>query len=289
MSEEVETTVEEVVEETSVEETTEQTSEEVAFVDSMLSQIDNEDIKNAGFWQNLKGKDANEFAQYVKELQSFSGKKGDIPKDDASEEEWNEFRSKLGWKKDIEAYDFEPNDEFKEIAGEESFEYFNGVVGKMKETLHAQGLSPDQAESVIDSYLEYTANDLQSRNKNLQEVNELQDAELRKEWGDGYDSILNGIKGLLSKYGMNDETIEAMETSGVLTEPDLAITLGKISAQFDDDPEIGHFHTKTDSGIREQLHDVNAEVLEYIKTGTKIPPHISQKRKDLMEKLGDNL
>lgn len=288
MSEEVETPVEETVEE-AVEETTEQSSEELAFVDSMLSQIDNDEVKNAGFWQNLKGKNANEFGQYVKELQSFSGKKGDIPKEDASEEEWHEFRTKLGWKEDIKAYDFEPNDEFKEIVGEESYEYFDGVVGAMKESLHAQGLSPDQAESVIDTYLEFTANDLQNRNKNMEEVNKLQDTELRNKWGEGYDSILNGIKGLLSKYGMSDETIEAMESSGVLTEPDLALTLGKISAEFEDDPEIGHYHTKTDAGIREQLFDVNAEVLGYIKTGTKVPDHIAQKRKDLMEKLGDNL
>jgi hypothetical protein len=288
MSEEVETPVEETVEEV-VEETTEQSSEELAFVDSMLSKIDNDEVKNAGFWQNLKGKNANEFGQYVKELQSFSGKKGDIPKDDASDEEWNEFRTKLGWKENIEAYDFEPNDEFKEIVGEESYEYFDGVVGAMKKSLHAQGLSPDQAESVIDTYLEFTANDLQSRNKNMEEVNKLQDTELRNAWGEGYDSILNGIKGLLSKYGMSDETLEAMESSGVLTEPDLALTLGKISAEFEDDPEIGHFHTKTDAGIREQLFDVNAEVLGYIKTGTKVPDHLAQKRKDLMEKLGDNL
>jgi hypothetical protein len=288
MSEEVETPVEETVEEV-VEETTEQSSEELAFVDSMLSKIDNDEVKNAGFWQNLKGKNANEFGQYVKELQSFSGKKGDIPKDDASDEEWNEFRTKLGWKENIEAYDFEPNDEFKEIVGEESYEYFDGVVGAMKKSLHAQGLSPDQAESVIDTYLEFTANDLQSRNKNMEEVNKLQDTGLRNAWGEGYDSILNGIKGLLSKYGMSDETLEAMESSGVLTEPDLALTLGKISAEFEDDPEIGHFHTKTDAGIREQLFDVNAEVLGYIKTGTKVPDHLAQKRKDLMEKLGDNL
>ena len=51
----------------------------------MLSQIDNEDVKSAGFWKNLEGKDANEVGKYIKELQSFAVKKGDIPKDDDTE------------------------------------------------------------------------------------------------------------------------------------------------------------------------------------------------------------
>ena len=88
--ESTEEVVEEVAEETPVEESSE------SFVDSMLSQIDNEDIKSAGFWKNLEGKDANELGQYIKELNNFAGKKGDIPKSDATEEEWNAFYEKLG-------------------------------------------------------------------------------------------------------------------------------------------------------------------------------------------------
>ena len=88
--ESTEEVVEEVAEETPVEESSE------SFVDSMLSQIDNEDVKSAGFWKNLEGKDANEVGKYIKELQSFAGKKGDIPKSDASQEEWDAFYNKLG-------------------------------------------------------------------------------------------------------------------------------------------------------------------------------------------------
>ena len=77
MSEEVtteETTTEEVVE-TPVEESNTQPE---SFVGSMLSQIEDESVKEAGFWKNLEGKDATEVGKYIKELQSFAGKKGDI-------------------------------------------------------------------------------------------------------------------------------------------------------------------------------------------------------------------
>jgi len=72
-------------------------------------------------------------------------------------------------------------------------------------------------------------------------------------------------------------------------DPALAITLGKIASRFQDDPEIGHHQTNTMAGIKDQLFDINQEIGEYLKTGEKIPPHIHQKRKDLMNRLGDNL
>ena len=43
------------------------------------------------------------------------------------------------------------------------------------------------------------------------------------------------------------------------------------------------------AGVRDQLAEVNMEVMEYVKTGNKVPPHIAQKRLDLMNKLGDDL
>ena len=43
------------------------------------------------------------------------------------------------------------------------------------------------------------------------------------------------------------------------------------------------------AGIRDQLAEVEMEVMEYLKVGKNIPPHIAQKRMDLMSKLGEDL
>ena len=79
MSEEVQVVVE-------TSETTEESNQTTSdsFVDSMLNQIEDESVKSAGFWKTLEGKGATEVGQYIKELQSFAGKKGDIPKSDAT-------------------------------------------------------------------------------------------------------------------------------------------------------------------------------------------------------------
>ena len=119
-----ETTNEEVVEEVVEESNTQPAS----FVSSMLDQIEDAEIKDAGFWKNLEGKDATEVGKYIKELQSFAGKKGDIPKPDASEEEWGEFYGKLGRPENIDGYDFTIGDEFRELVGEDSAPFFEKAV-----------------------------------------------------------------------------------------------------------------------------------------------------------------
>ena len=289
MSEEVQT--EEVVETTEevsneeVQETTEATS----FVDSMLSQIDNEDVKSAGFWKNLAGKDANEVGQYIKELQSFAGKKGDIPKSDAKEEEWNAFYKKMGRPDSIEGYDFGINDDFKEIVGSETAEYFAQSIEDFKSEIFKLGATPKAAEDLVDWYLERSADQIQEANK-IQEANAKEkEEELQKAWGDSYKGMQQSIEALLKANGMEDEHIEWAKSSGILSEPTLAITLGNIASKLGDDPEIGHHQTKTMAGIRDQLAEVEMDVANYIRTGQKIPAHIAQKRQDLMNKLGDDL
>ena len=289
MSEEVN---QEVVEETTVEKTgpVEEVAEATTnFVDSMLEQIEDEDVKSAGFWKNLEGKNANEVGQYIKELNSFAGKKGDIPKKDASEEEWNKFYSKLGRPESPEAYDFDVNEDFREAVGEESMPYFEQAVKGFKEQAYKLGANTDQAEEMLDWYLSMMVDSTTAQKETLEEEAKQKDIELRKAWGDQYDGMERGIEALLRSNGMEDEHIEWAKKSGILKEPTLAITLGNIASRFEDDPEIGHHQTKTLAGLHDQLAEVNMDVMEYIKTGEKVPPHIAQKRKDLMDKLGDNL
>ena len=279
--ESTEEVVEEVAEETPVEES--------SFVDNMLSQIDNDDIKSAGFWKNLEGKDANEVGMYIKELQSFAGKKGDIPKSDATDEEWAEFYQKLGRPADIEGYDFTIGDEFTALVGEESIPYFEKTVDKIKEQAFQMGASSDQAEEMVNIFLESVAESVEESNQDNAEILEEMEKELRTEWGEEYDGMLNGIEAMLTANGFPEENMEYLKQSGMLKDPAFAITMGNIASKFADDPEIGHHQTNTMAGLRDQLAEVNMDIAEMVRTGTKIPPHIAQKRLDLMNKLGDNL
>lgn len=292
MSEEevVESTEE--VKETPVEETglVEEVAEATTnFVDSMLEQIKDEDVKSAGFWKNLEGKDANEVGKYIKELQSFAGKKGDIPKSDATDEEWSAFYQKLGRPENLEGYDFTIGDDFAEIVGEDSAPFFEKAVEGFKEKAFELGASAEKAEELVNWYLGMVAEELEQSSTAVKEADEEMDKELRSQWGDEYDGMMNGVIALLKNNGMPEENLKFAIDTGLLKDPALAITLGNIASKFSDDPEIGHHQTNTMAGVRDQLAEVNMEIADYIKKGTKVPPHIAQKRQDLMNKLGDNL
>ena len=92
--------------------------------------------------EKLGGKNANEVGKYIKELQSFAGRKGDIPKDDATDEEWDAFYQKLGRPETIEGYDFSINEEFKELVGEGFAPFFDKVVSDFKEKAFQLGATP---------------------------------------------------------------------------------------------------------------------------------------------------
>jgi translation initiation factor 2 alpha subunit (eIF-2alpha) len=281
---------EEVAEETievATEETSTTTTQETekAFVDSMLESITDEDLKSSKMWDNLKGKDANEFAKYVSELKSFTGKKGDIPKEGASEDEWNAFYEKLGRPDSVEGYDFELNDDFKAIVGDESLPYYEGIVGTIQEQAFKLGASSEQAEQAVDSLLSLVAEQTEATNKALNEQTEANINALKTEFGDGYDAINDGIVALLENNGMTSEQADYFKESGVLSEPSLAIPLAKIAAKFADDPEIGHHQTTTQSGIQDQISEVQFEMQTFLKSGDKIPDHLLTKRNELFAKL----
>ena len=283
MSEEevVEATEEVVTEETPTEE---KNTQPESFVGSMLNQIEDEDIKSAGFWKNLEGKDATEVGKYIKELQSFAGKKGDIPKPDASEEEWNTFYNKLGRPENIEGYDFTVGDEFRELVGKDSAPFFEKAVEGFKEQAYTMGASAEKAEELVDWYLGMVAQEIEETNKSMTELDAEMDKELRSEWGDGYDGMMNGITAMLKANGMPEENLQFAIDSGLLKDPALAVTLGNIAARFQDDPEIGHHQTSTLAGIEDQLFDVKKEVQEYLATGKRVPEHLQNKLNDLFKK-----
>lgn len=274
---------------TETEETNETTTPSADnFVESMLNQIDDTEVKDAGFWKNLEGKNANEVGKYIKELQSFAGRKGDIPKDDATDEEWDAFYQKLGRPETIEGYDFSINEEFKELVGEAA-PFFDKVVSDFKEKAFQLGATPKAAEDLVGWYLETVGGQFKEADEVSKEETENNIETLRNEWGSSFDGITSQINGLLKSNGMSDEELQWANDIGILTEPSIAIPLANIAKQFADSPEIGHLHTSTNAGIQDQLAEVEMEVADYIRQGKNIPPHIAEKRISLMQKLGDNL
>jgi len=261
-------------------------SEELAFSDKFVDSISNEELKSNKLWERLKGKDADEFAKYITELQSYNGRKGDIPKEDATPEEWAEFYGKLGRPESIEGYDFSLNKEFTDLVGEENTPYYQTMVDGFKEQAFELGLSAEKASGLVEWYLDKTATDINGVTEISSKQAEDNKAALDKEWGDSRPAIEGAVHALLSQKGAD---IEALKASGILSDPAIAIPLGKIASDLGDDPEIGHHMTNTMTGLQDQLSEARSEVMEYMKRGEHPPAHVKQRFNDLQVKLGDNL
>ena len=256
-----------------------------AFVDSMLESIDDANITGSKTWDTLKGKDATELAKYIMELKSFTGKKGDIPKADASEEDWNEFHTKLGRPESIDGYDFELNSEFKELVGDESLPYYEGIVGTIQEQAFKLGASSEQAEAAVDALMANVAEQETASRKALEESTENNLNALKTEWGDGFDAISNSIDAMMKNNGMTQEQVDWARKSGIFSEPSLAIPLAKIAAGFADDPEIGVAQESTQSGVQDRITSLEYEMQPFIKRGDNIPQHLLDQRNTLYAKL----
>lgn len=266
-------------------EVVEEEAPETAFSDTFISSIKDEELKGNKMWDNLKGKSADEIGQYMKELKSFTGKKGDIPGKDASDEQWAEFYGKLGRPESADAYDFEIGQEFKDLVGDDQMPYYEGLIGTIKDQAFALGADSDKAEAAVDSLLALVAEQTEGVNKELAKVVEANKAELAKEWGDGAESIANSIDALMKNNGMSDEQVEWARENGIFTEPAIAIPLARLAAKFADDPEIGHHQTQTQMGIKDQIAEVQAEMSTHLQTDGSVPAHLKTKLNSLWAKV----
>jgi len=155
----------------------------------------------------------------------------------------------------------------------------------LKEQAFKMGANNSQADSAVDALLSLVADQTETTNKALNEQTEANINALKTEFGDGYDAINDGIVAMLEDNGMTSEQATFFKDSGVLSEPSLAIPLAKIAAQFADDPEIGHHQTSTQSGLQDQIADVEGEMQRLVKSGEPIPKRMLEKRNSLYSKL----
>jgi len=270
MSEENATT-EEVVE------TTTETAEasEKAFVDTFLESITDDDIKSQKHWDNLRGKDADELGRYITELKSFTGKKGDIPKslaDGGTQEEWDAFHQKLGRPDDINGYDWNLGDDFREVVGEQA-PFYEKLTDSFKDAVFKAGLDSDKSEEIYNSILSEVAGQFEEVANIRTEREKEIETSLKNEWGDSREGIERSIKAtLVDNGGLEESDVDELISAGLLKEPKLAVALGKIASKFDVDPEIGTLQASTQAGLEIEGEELqNVMKAEYKEHGRVLP------------------
>ena len=261
-------------------------TEDLSFTDTFVSKIENEELKSSKMWDRLKGKSADEVAQYMTEMNAWNGKKGDIPSAEASPEEWAQFHAKMGKPENIDGYDFSIGQEFNELVGEANVPYYQQKVDAFKAMALENNLSADVAGNMLEWYFNEAAGDVTGVSELAQKSKAENQAIIDKEWGDGKASIEGAIHAMLTKAGAD---MDGLKASGILSDPQFAIPLGQIAKDLADDPEIGHHMTRSLTGMHDQLGEVNSEILNLMSQGKVVPKHLKSKLYALREKLGDDI
>jgi hypothetical protein len=149
------------------------------------------------------------------------------------------------------------------------------------------GATPKAADALVNWFLERAGTQNEAMQTQMDEQATANEATLAKEWGDpkAVEAISKSIVATFKKFGMTQEQIDWANDLGVFQEPALAIPLAKIAAQFADDPELGHHHTKTQEGVQDQLSEVTEQIKDFVREGKKVPDHLKSKKSELFAKL----
>lgn len=178
-----------------------------------------------------KYKDFPEFLKGHSNLSKMIGEKGVIiPKDDASPEDIDKFYNTLGRPEKSEGYEISP------VEGlHESINIDEGSVSAFKDMAHKAGLTNKQANQLNGLYLDAISQNAAQSAKLEQDSIANADTELRKEWGDKFDSNKKSVANMIIKAGGQD-AIDAMGgVDGLGNNPVVLKALGKIAGLVGED------------------------------------------------------
>lgn len=260
----------EVKEETAVE-TTEVVSEETATGLSMedLKAYIPEDLKENKLWD--KYKTVEEFLKGSAEINSWAGKRGDIPQADASPDEWNQFYNKIGRPETASEYGI------KAIDGLESAQ---PRLEQAMELAHQVGMSKTQADTFFKGMMEMELADSNSFKESQTKSRSAEMQKLSEVWGEGQEDMIDSVTRFEKSLGV----FEAFEESGLNTNADLLIMMGTLANKLAEDPAIDTGMSRTSAGLDAQIKDVDTQLRELSVQGKRAPDELLMKRKDLYSK-----
>lgn len=158
------------------------------------------DYADKGFMQELVSPE--KMFEKIDNLEALVGKKAFIPSDNATKEDWDEYRNRIGLK-DSSIYEFDTSklpDSLKN-AHPKDFE------DKIRDVFFEAGLSKEQARIISSKYddLMLEANkevlaQIEAKQKELQISDEEFETLATEAWGKDKESVQNVAKALISKY-----------------------------------------------------------------------------------------
>ena len=176
-----------------------------------------------------KFEDVGSLGKSYLELQKMVGSRIKVPTDESSEDEVNDFYSKVGRPESPDKYT---------INLPEGIDYDNELVGQFYEVAYKNGLSNKQAQSAIEFYNHINADMNINHESQMQQSRVDSEASLKKEWGIGdYNKNLALSKKAFKRFA-DDDLKEFVDKTGMSNNVAMIKFLYKIGNAFSD-PDMG--------------------------------------------------
>lgn len=146
---------------------------------------------------------AEALASTYLEQQHLIGRKGVIkPGEDGTDDQWSTYFNELGRPEDVTGYEMPAVPEG--VAVDEAF------VSSMMTTMHAAGLSNEQAAAIFTAYTGLQGSATSAAQTTSTQAHEQASEQLHSEWGNAYDeNVLNANKIGLMMFGGNQAAFDA--------------------------------------------------------------------------------
>lgn len=157
--------------------------------------------KNKGW--NHPNEAIKSYAELEKKFGNVNQKQVVVPKEGASEAEWNSYYEKLGRPQKSDDYKFERSKDFQY--------YDETATSEFKQMAHKAGLTDKQAKMIHDQFYAYENKRYAEQNSKLENRTLEIETNLKKEWGAAYTPKIEAASIVAKKYfGGNPEVIDGL-------------------------------------------------------------------------------
>ncbi len=231
---------------------TETPTTEVSWRDSLP-----DDIK--GNTSLEKFSDVSTLAKSYINAESMIGKdKMVVPGVNTTEDEWNDIYTKLGRPSTPDEYNLE-------IALEEGEAVDDQLFASFKDAAHKHGLSPQQAQGILDYYSAISTETLNEQSNAGMLAQEQSSRELREEWGRSYDDNLSKASQIGKQY-LGEDAFQLQMADGSMLGDNATLIKGlaKLAMVMSEDTLVGDKDSVTsNAGVQDQLNNLTAPTSPY--------------------------
>ena len=206
-----------------------------------------------------KFSDVSTLAKSYINAESMIGKdKMVVPGVNTTEDEWNDIYTKLGRPSTPDEYNLE-------LALEEGEAVDDQLFASFKDAAHKHGLSPQQAQGILDYYNNISTQTLNEQNNASVLAQEQSSRELREEWGRSYDDNLAKASQIGKQY-LGEDAFQLQMADGSMLGDNATLIKGlaKLAMVMSEDTLVGDKDSVTsNAGVQDQLNNLTAPTSPY--------------------------